>query len=150
MTRLRTLALAVVLCLIPFGLQANDEIRGNMTAITIPFAAHTTDQTGSEFLLRGNGILLHVAVTTGSLTPSVTLNLRCKTGATPFVVFAAATPITSISSASYFYLIGPGAVAGSLWDEVDDNILFGKCEIFMDHADTDSLSYSVTRHGVNF
>jgi len=108
-------------------------------------AARTADVTSEQRNHSWRGIILIVDVTALSLTPIVTPNIRTKDEAGNFdnVLWTAAATITA--TGQFRYILYPGASGGNA-TEVDGIPLPLEWQLFMDHSDADSITYSVRGH----
>jgi len=105
-------------------------------------AARTADVTSDEFKNHYHrGILILVEVTGLALTPSVVPTIQTRIGST-WVTIAVGTAITA--TGEFSIVMYPGAVGGSFTDVIGSP-LPSDWRLFMNHADTDSITYSVNQ-----
>ena len=114
----------------------------------IATAAHTADQTSADQKNHGwRGVQIFVDVTALSATPSVVPTLQIKDPSSGvYFDIAAFTPITDVTGTGhYVYTILPGAVEtiAATDHEIQALPLPSVWRLFMDHADADSITYSV-------
>lgn len=119
-----------------------------MGGLVYASAARTADPTAVVLSLPSGhqGILIVVDVTATSVTPSVVTTLRAIDGNGDYNgTLYTGTAFTSTGTTTY--MVHPGVV-GATFDGTDSASipLPGDFDLFMDHADADSITYSVQVH----
>jgi hypothetical protein len=118
----------------------------NNRSVTLLASAARTADTTAEFRNHdARGIILVVDVTAKGTAPSVTPNIMTKDEADNFdnILWTASAAITA--TGQYRYIIYPGASGGSA-TQVAGIPLPLEWQLFMDHTNTDSITYSVRGH----
>ena len=125
------------------GGDAWDPFVNNADGILLASAARTGDTyTEDKYNYNGDGLVLFVNVSVDPASASITPNIQIKDPASGnyFTAWTAAVAITAVGL--YAYLFCPGGATGSYTEAV--NLRFSRIgRIFMDHADSDSITYSV-------
>jgi hypothetical protein len=121
-----------------------DRERANTPAILLASAARTaTTQSSDQTNYNGRGLILIANVTAATDTPEVTLSLQIKDSISNayFTVWTGAAPITGTGTSAYLFV--PGGAAGSFTEAV--NLRLSRTwRLVATHADTDSITYSVS------
>ena len=114
--------------------------------VVLASAARTATLTSADMSSgQKTGLYLLIDVTAVTSTPSVVLTLQAHDDqiADYFTLFTAAAALTAVSKAVYY--IGPGAVKPTTGvTEVASIGLPPDWRVSMAHADTDSITYSIT------
>jgi len=112
-------------------------------------AARTADVTVDKDNVEGRGVLLVVDVTVASATPSVvpTIRARDEEGNYNNPIF---TGTAFTGTGQFTYLVYPGVTSAD-FDGTDaaSIALPREWQLFMNHADADSITYSVRGHYIN-
>lgn len=105
--------------------------------------ARIADVTSEEFKNHYHkGILILFDVTALALTPSVVPTIQTRIGPSTWVDIILGTAITA--TGEFSLLVYPGAVGGAFTDVIGA-FLPSVWRLFMDHGDTDSITYSVNQ-----
>ena len=119
---------------------------GNVDLTLLSREIRTTDaNSGDQINSYGRGLILFVRVYAITDTPSITpvLQIKDSISGTYFSIWSAATAITAAGSYAYLFDLGGIGFGGDYTEAV--NLRLGLVwRLIVEHADTDSIEYSVS------
>lgn len=124
----------------------NSDRSDRNTEVTILASAARTASTQSSDITNENGLaaIIALSVTALSSTPSITLRILWKDPISGVYGFLNATPTAVTATGLYLYQLGPGCVSsGGSIVQTTAAVLPRTWAVYVEHADSDSITYSV-------